>query len=74
MLEEILRFMFQRGAFAGHHRTVVPCCYGSEHQYPESVDAGRFIAQIQVAPSQPMEFITVLLTRVGEDLLQAREA
>jgi phage tail sheath protein FI len=41
---------------------------------PQSVEQGRFVAQIQVAPSQPMEFITVLLTRTGEGLLQAMEA
>lgn len=75
MLEEILRFMFERGAFAGataeqSYRVVADKSVNT----PESVDAGRFIAQIQVAPSQPMEFITVLLTRIGEDLLQAREA
>lgn len=75
MLERILRFMFERGAFAGatpeqSYRVVTD----SSVNPPESVDAGRFIAQIQVAPSQPMEFITVLLTRIGEDLLQAAEA
>jgi phage tail sheath protein FI len=75
MLEELLRFMFERGAFAGAttdqaYRVVTDKSVNT----PESVDAGRFIAQIQVAPSQPMEFITVLLTRIGENLLQAREA
>jgi hypothetical protein len=75
MLEELLRFMFERGAFAGAttdqaYRVVTDKSVNT----PESVDAGRFIAQIQVAPSQPLEFITVLLTRIGENLLQAREA
>ena len=74
MLEEALKFMFDRGAFAGatpeqSYRVVTDKSVNT----PESVDAGRFIAQIQVAPSQPAEFITVLLTRVGEDLLQAAE-
>lgn len=75
MLEETLRFMFERGAFAGAtteqaYRVVTDKSVNT----PEGVDAGRFIAQIQVAPSQPMGFITVLLTRVGENLIQAREA
>jgi hypothetical protein len=75
ILEEVLKFMFDRGAFAGatpeqSYRVVTDKSVNT----PESVDAGRFIAQIQVAPSQPAEFITVLLTRVGEDLLQAAEA
>ncbi len=75
MLEDALRFMYERGAFAGaspeQSYTVVT---DASVNPPQSVDAGRFVAQIQVAPSQPLEFITVLLTRVGEDLLQAREA
>jgi phage tail sheath protein FI len=67
--------MFERGAFAGatpeqSYQVVTD----SSVNTPESVDAGRFIAQIQVAPSQPLEFITVLLTRISEDMLQAREA
>jgi hypothetical protein len=75
MLVEILKFLFDRGAFAGatpdqSFRVTTDASINT----PQSVDAGRFIAQIQVAPSQPMEFITVLLTRVGEDLLQAHEA
>jgi phage tail sheath protein FI len=75
MLEKILRFMFERGAFAGatpeqSYRVITDKSVNTR----ESVDAGRFIAQIQVAPSQPMEFITVLLTRIGEDLLQMSEA
>jgi hypothetical protein len=75
MLEDLLRFMFERGAFAGAtteqaYRVVTDTSVNTR----ESVDAGRFIAQVQVAPSQPMEFITVLLTRIGENLLQAREA
>ncbi|HYY96745.1 MAG TPA: hypothetical protein VE713_19730 [Pyrinomonadaceae bacterium] len=74
-LSEALRYMFDRGAFAGaapeqSYRIVTDASVNP----PESVDAGRFVAQIQVAPSQPAEFITVLLTRVGEDLLQSREA
>jgi hypothetical protein len=75
MLEEVLKFMYERGAFAGaspaqSYQIVTDSSVNTR----QSVDAGRFIAQIQVAPSQPLEFITVLLTRVAEDLLQAREA
>lgn len=74
-LEEILRFMFERGAFAGATpEQAYLVVTDSSVNTPESIDAGRFIAQIQVAPSQPMEFITVLLTRIGENLLQATEA
>ena len=75
MLNGILQFMFERGAFAGRtaEESYVVTTDASVNT-PQSVDAGRFIAQIQVAPSQPLEFITVTLIRIGEDLLQAREA
>jgi hypothetical protein len=71
----LLRFMFDRGAFSGptpetSYRVVTDASVNP----PQSVEQGRFVAQIQVAPSQPMEFITVLLTRTGEGLLQAMEA
>jgi hypothetical protein len=74
-LDEMLRAMFARGAFAGDtpqqaFRVVTDATVNPS----QSVDQGRFIALIQVAPSQPLEFLTVLLTRVGENLLQATEA
>jgi hypothetical protein len=74
VLEDALLFMHGLGAFAGatpeQSFNVVT---DASVNPPQGVDAGRFVAQIQVAPSQPTEFITVLLTRVDEDLLQARE-
>jgi phage tail sheath protein FI len=74
VLEDFLRFLFQRGAFAG----------GSEAESfrviaddtvnpPQSVEQGRLVVVIQVAPSQPMEFITVQLLRSGEGELLATE-
>jgi|GEM_PF-867986 len=73
-LEDVLRYMFDRGAFAGatpetSYRVVVDASVNP----PQSVDQGQFVALIQVAPSQPMEFITVVLTRVGEGILQVTE-
>jgi len=73
-IEDILRFMFNRGAFAGgtpaqSFRVVAD----SSVNPPQSVDLGRFIVQVQVAPSQPMEFITVQLTRTGGGELLAAE-
>jgi len=70
----LLRFMFERGAFSGPtpevaYRVVTDASVNP----PQSIEQGRFVAQIQVAPSQPMEFITVLLTRTGEGSLQATE-
>lgn len=74
-LETMLRRMFDRGAFAGASPAqAFRVTTDASVNPPQSVEQGRFIAQIQVAPSQPMEFITVLLTRAGDDLLQAIEA
>lgn len=36
-------------------------------------DNGRLIIEIRVAPSQPVEFISVVLLRTGEDLLEVIE-
>jgi hypothetical protein len=71
----LLRFMFERGAFSGPTPdTAYRVVTDESVNPPQSIEQGRFVAQIQVAPSQPMEFITVLLTRTGEGLLQAMEA
>ncbi len=75
VLENMLRWMFERGAFAGpapeaSYRVVTDDSINT----PQSLEQGRFIAQIQVAPSQPLKFMTVRLVRTGEGLLQATEA
>lgn len=36
---------------------------------PDDIDNGRLIVQLQVAPTSPVEFITVSLVRAGESLL-----
>jgi phage tail sheath protein FI len=33
-----------------------------------SIDQGRFIVQLQIAPSVPMQFLTVQLTQIGDQL------
>jgi hypothetical protein len=73
-LEEMLRFLYERGAFAGRtedqsFRVITDASVNP----PQSVEQGRFIVVIQVAPSQPMEFISVQLTRRGEGELSATE-
>jgi phage tail sheath protein FI len=77
-LEEMLGFMFERGAFAGAtpqqaFRVVTDADFTTPESIATEAERGRFIVQIQVAPSQPAEFITVLLTRTGEGQLQATE-
>jgi phage tail sheath protein FI len=74
-MEALLRFMFQRGAFSGENEAQAFRVKTDKSINPLSEsNRERFIVEIQVAPSQPMEFITVLLTRAGQDQLFAIEA
>jgi hypothetical protein len=74
-LEGTLRSMFDRGAFAGRTAAESFRVVADDSVNPrQSVDLGRFVVQVQVAPSQPMEFITVQLTRTGSGELLAAEA
>jgi len=73
-LEAMLLTMYDGGAFAGatqqsSFRVVVDGSVNTQL----TIDQGQMIALIQVAPSQPMEFITVLLTRTGQSQLQVAE-
>lgn len=70
-LEGLLRFMFERGAFAGRNESEsFRVITDNSVNPPEAIEQGRFVAVIQVAPSGPAEFITVQLTRhAGGDLL-----
>jgi hypothetical protein len=72
--EDLLRYMFERGAFAGSTRdTSYRIAVDGTVNTRADFDEGRVIAQILVAPSQPMEFLTVLLTRSGDGQLQTAE-
>lgn len=74
-LEALLRFMYERGAFAGRTpQQAFRIVTDSRVNTRQSIDQGRFIAQVQVAPSEPMEFITVLLSRASDGVLLAAEA
>jgi phage tail sheath protein FI len=46
---------------------------GSEINTPNDFDNGRFLIALKVAPTQPIEFITVVLLRAGEGLLEVIE-
>jgi phage tail sheath protein FI len=63
--------MFELGAFAG---ATAPDAYrvntGSPPNTPQSIDAGRLVVELQVAPSRPLAFLTVRLVRTGEGSLQ----
>jgi phage tail sheath protein FI len=69
--EGLLARMFELGAFAG--RTAADAYRvdaGSPPNTPESVEAGRLIVDLMVAPSRPLAFLTVRLVRTGEGTLR----
>jgi len=75
LLEAMLRGLYVRGAFAGaapaeSYRVVTDASVNP----PQSVELGRFVASIEVAPAQPAEFISVLLTRGDEGQIRATES
>ncbi|MFN2441764.1 MAG: hypothetical protein ABR517_03680 [Thermoanaerobaculia bacterium] len=65
--ESMLAGMFQRGAFAGRtatsaYRVIVDETLNTSG----SVDAGRVIAELRVAPSRPLAFLAIRLLQRGE--------
>jgi hypothetical protein len=65
----LLGDLFRRGAFAGAsddqaYRVVTDASVNP----PESVDQGRFVVELQVAPSSPLAFLTVRLVQTGDRL------
>jgi phage tail sheath protein FI len=69
--ERLLSRMFELGAFAG---ATASDAYrvetGSPPNTAKSVDAGRLIVELKVAPSRPLTFLTVRLVRTGEGSLR----
>ena len=65
--EEMLEDMFTRGAFAGQTpSTSYRVDAGSPPNTPQSVDQGRFIVELRVAPSEPLSFMTIRLLQTTE--------
>jgi phage tail sheath protein FI len=72
--ESALDDLFQRGAFAGRtaaesYRVVTDDSVNT----PQSVDQGRFIVELKVAPSLPLTFLTIRLVQSGDRALIMQE-
>lgn len=72
--ERILLDLFRRGAFAGaipdeafHLRA------DDAVNPPQSVDRGRFVVELAVAPSRPLEFLRIRLVGVGAEQVTVEE-
>ena len=65
--DAMLSDMFVSGAFAGATpATSFQVNTSSTLNTPQSVDQGRFIVEIKVAPSLPMTFLTIRLVQAGD--------
>jgi hypothetical protein len=64
---EMLDGMFERGAFAGANAaTSYQVVTDTSLNTPQSVDLGRFIIELRVAPSLPMRFLTIRLVQTSD--------
>jgi len=64
---EMLDYMFERGAFAGNNpATSYQVVTDESLNTSDSVDQGRFIVELRVAPSLPMSFLTIRLVQTSE--------
>jgi hypothetical protein len=68
--ERAMLDMYQRGAFTGKTPAEAFRVVADESvNPPQSVDAGRFIIELHIAPSRPLEFLTVRLVQSGPEQL-----
>lgn len=73
--ERALGGLFARGAFAGDTaRQAFRVVADDSVNPPDSVDRGRFIVDLQVAPARPLEFLKVRLVQSGPEQLQLEGA
>ena len=72
--EDLLFDLFMRGAFAGDTADAAfEVVTDSSVNPPQSVERGRFIVELRVAPSEPMRFMIVRLIQSGPGQLTAQE-
>ncbi len=65
--EAMLGQMFARGAFAGSTpETAFQVVTSSSLNTAQSVEEGRFIVELRVAPSLPMTFLTIRLVQTSD--------
>lgn len=65
--EALLERLFLRGAFAGATAATSFHVVASDAlNTRQSVDQGRFVVELRVAPSQPLTFLTIRLVQNGE--------
>jgi phage tail sheath protein FI len=70
MLRNYLRSLYRAGAFRGgsEEEAFFVRCDAETNDRP-GIDAGRMLAEVGVAPAEPLEFIVVRITRGGDGTL-----
>jgi len=72
--EMLLNNLYQRGAFCGNSAEAAYRVVTDESVNDRrSLELGRFVVELQVAPSQPMSFIHIRLIQSGSDQLLFQE-
>lgn len=72
--ESMLNFMYTRGAFKGTDPdSAYQVVTDSSVNPDESIEQGRFVVELRVAPSLPMRFLTIRLVQTGDNSLVAIE-
>ncbi len=65
--ESMLETLYVRGAFAGAtEQDSFQVVTDESLNTPASIDAGRLIAEIRIAPSRPLSFLTIRLVQAGD--------
>jgi hypothetical protein len=72
--ERLLANLYTRGAFRGATAMqAYQVATDRSMNTPASIDRGRFIVELRVAPSRPLEFITVRLVQTDQEALAIQE-
>lgn len=72
--EDVLSNLFLQGAFAGATQSEsFQVTTDSSVNTPDTIAQGQFIVEIDIAPSLPLEFLTVRLLQEGGDLTLTEE-
>ncbi len=72
--QRVLSELFVRGAFAGARpEEAYNVVVDESVNPPESLENGRFIVELRVAPSHPLAFLTVRLVQDGPERLFLEE-
>jgi phage tail sheath protein FI len=72
--EAMLEELFMRGAFAGATPELAyQVTTDDVVNSPQSIEQGRFIVELKVAPSLPLTFLTIRLVQAGERGLTTEE-